>query len=959
MNCRTMTKTWGLVLLGGILTVLIIGPLVDSRLALFTPAHYALAQSGPEETMVLADSAAESQSFQVEGAELPDRRTLTSKTYQLGPDEYRAIISSVPMHYVDDAGIWQEIDTAIQRQNDGSYASLANLVKIRFPQNLGAQQSIQLDIPIAQPEGPVDAGVIPAPAVGAADSQIFSASWRPLRLSHNLAGAVLASAGVTETPASVSDNRLLFQQAYPGVTEEFTVVPGGVKHALILSHLPDFVASAPSPDSFLDYEVELSVLPGFSLYVDGQEQTTDFSTFSPIEIRRDEKDIVGYLQPAYAYEQNNPRQLIPSLQQIQFKADRIIITTRTPLSWLADPARVYPVVIDPTTTTSPWQDTMMAEGYPTTNYGNWQYIYAGYDPRYGYGRERMLLHWDVGPVPASSNISSATIGLYQTYTAGNTSCILAFFRMTNYWHSAYATWNNRFYNTPWNSPGAGSDYYNAGYGFSFSNTNNIWKASTASGFGTDWVRGWIDGTYPNYGVILKPLNIDSYVDCERGFRTWNSGWQYAPYLQVTYTFTGGTPTLLYHNSAQTHTYPNPEHYYQENSSGYEVFWRGTAMRPLNQSDFDLWLHTAADFSQWQVHSAYGVGRVDYTLTKEFVSTTGYPRVDRYYGSDNYNIQYLYRLAQINPPYDANWYMGSSALWGLYEIYITTPDKYQVIVTPLSGNPDLGVAVHHPSSGNYQTRGAALALSDQVGQNLVEEIVFDADVAGFYGLAVWGNVATGVTQAFELEVHPDPSGQLTNKSYLPIIFKAYVPSQGPFSNGGFENSAEWILTGDLKHERTTAQRRSGSYALLLGHDGSSPCLGQVPCSGSGEDCESYAQAAQGFDVPASGSPTVGFYYRIYTYDHKPVGDRTADHFAVYVREMSQSSPTQVYKDDLSWVTTFNCDNPVNSNNTWQYVGPIDLSAYKGKTVELSFKVTNGGHNYWNTWIYLDDVTCSGC
>jgi hypothetical protein len=323
------------------------------------------------------------------------------------------------------------------------------------------------------------------------------------------------------------------------------------------------------------------------------------------------------------------------------------------------------------------------------------------------------------------------------------------------------------------------------------------------------------------------------------------------------------------------------------------------------------------------------------------------------GGDNYNIQYLSRLLQLNPPAVVTVTLGSQALWGVFELNLSQTGSWQVVVTPLSGNPDLGVAVHDPTQGDYQARGHALAASDQVGQNLTERIEFTG-ASGVYGLAVWSNIHTGGSQQFRLQVKAP-----AEKTYLPLAVKKYVPPQGPFSNGGFENASRWVLAGELEHERTTALRRSGSYSLRLGHDDQSPCLGGVPCSPSGsEDCESFATATQGFDVPNSGSPSLSFFYQIRTYDHKPASGRAADYFAVSVRDVSTGQETVVYKDDLSWVNTYQCYN-LSQKSTWQPVSSINLSAYKGKTIELIFKVTNGGHKYWNTWGFVDDVTCSGC
>ena len=946
MHWRRILKGCLLVLFVGLLTFS--GPMPGAEMPI------GLAQ-GPEETMVFLGDALDKPSDSVEGTELPERRTLTSKTFQIGPDEYRAVLSSGPLHYLDEAGNWQNIETEVERRDDGGYQAEANIVKARFPRQIGAGR-IEIELRSDPPGGPNSTRYEAGPAGAAGSSDDVSLSWQPTALAYSTGGDLAAqrisSENVVQVPATVSGNIVAYQSALPGVTEEFTVVPGGVKHSLILSSLPGLVPQDIPPDSFLDYEVEMALSPDIGLYVDGVEQVADFSTSSVIELRRGQKEIVGYLLAPYAYERDNPRAMTAGTHLVRFEPGRIALTVRIPLSWLAAPDRVYPVVIDPTTNAHLSQDTFIAGGYPSSSFGHWIEMYAGYDSAFGFGLEKSLMRWNVDPIPANSIINTAEIQLYQFSSQGNTSCGLGFYRLLTPWSSAYATWNQSYFGVPWSLPGAsgiGSDYDGMGYGISYSATNG-WKTTGHQiGFGS-WVSDWLADPASNYGIMLKPPGNPTTHDCERGFRTMNHG--SAPYLEVDYTFTGGAPTLLLNNEAQTHTYPNPEHYFVEDSASHTVFWRGTAMRPLDQSDFDQWLHTQADFSEWRVGSSYGVGRVDYTLTKEFVSTTGYPRVTRVDGTDNYNIQYMHRLTQINPPYSGGWIMGSEALWAVYEIYLGSPGTWRVIVTPTGGDPDLGIAIHDPTTGDYHTRGSALAISDQVGQNLTEEIEFTASSAGFYGLVVWSNVRTGVSQYFQLEVKAP-----YEKTYLPLILKNYVPPQGPFSNGGFENNSRWVLAGELEHQRTTAKKRSGSYSLRLGHDGEGPCLNGVPCSGSGEDCQSVATATQGFDVPGSAN-NLKLYYQIYTYDHKPEGDRAADHFAVYIRDLSTSEKTLVYKDDLSWVSSYQCYN-LSKKSSWQTVSGIDLSPYRGKTVELILEVANGGHNFWNTWVFIDDVICNGC
>jgi hypothetical protein len=950
MHSRRIVKGCALILIVGLLTLSSSIPGVGVPIG--------LAQD-PVEPMVFLGDSLDEPSDSVEGTELPEKRTLTSKTYQIGPDEYRAVISAAPMHYLDEEGNWQNIDTEVNRRADGGYQAEANVVKARFPRQIGAGR-IEIELRPARPSGPNSSHYEPIPPAGstaAADSSDVSLSWQPAALAYSTGGDLAAhrisSENVVQAPAKVSGNSVAYESALPGVTEEFRVVPGGVKHSLILSSLPGFVPEDIPPDSFLDYEVEMALSPDIGLYVDGVEQVGDFSTSSVIELRRGRKEIVGYLLAPYAYERDNPKVMTAGTHVVHFEPGRIIVTVRIPLDWLATPDRIYPVVIDPTTNAYLSQDTFISSAYASSSFGHWIEMYAGYDSTLGFGLEKALMRWLVDPIPASSTINTAEIRVNQFSSQGNTSCTLGFYRMLTPWSSSYANWYQGYFGYPWNSPGAsgsGSDYDAAGPSFAFPEGPGWLATGYRADFGS-WVSDWIADPSSNHGVMIKPPGNPTTYDCERGFRTMNYGT--APYLEVDYTFTGGAPTLLQDNIPQTHTYPNPEHYYVEDSASHTAFWRGTATRPLNQSDFDQWLHTQPDFSEWRVGSSYGVGRVDYSLTKEFVSTTGYPRVVRVEGTDNYNIQYMYRLVELIPPTSGIGTMGSEAFWEVFELHLSNPGSWQVVVTPISDGLDLGVAIHDPTTADYHTRGSALAISDQVGQNLTEEIEFTASSAGYYGLVVWSNVRTGVSQQFLLEVKAP-----YEKNYLPLIMKNYVPPQGPFSNGGFENSSRWVLAGELEHERTTAKHRSGSYSLRLGHDGEGPCYNGVPCSGSGDDCQSVATATQGFDVPNSGSPSLKFYYQIYTYDHQPEGDRAADYFAAYIRDLSTSEKTLVYKDDLSWVTNYKCYN-LSQKSSWQTVSGIDLSPYKGKTIELIFEVSNGGHNFWNTWSFIDDVTCTGC
>ena len=183
--------------------------------------------------------------------------------------------------------------------------------------------------------------------------------------------------------------------------------------------------------------------------------------------------------------------------------------------------------------------------------------------------------------------------------------------------------------------------------------------------------------------------------------------------------------------------------------------------------------------------------------------------------------------------------------------------------------------------------------------------------------------------------------MTVKVYLPVVLKGYppVPPPPPVTNGGFEtgNLYGWTAGGGvgLVPQVVTSQRRTGSYAALLGQEG-------APCESSGGLIGS-SWIYQDITVPSSGSAQLTFYYRIFTYD-KLNADKY-DSFEVYINgtllnRMGNTTPS------------FGCSKPINDLN-WQLFA-YDLSAYRGQTVRLQLVNTTRPDGWYGTWTYVDDV-----
>lgn len=108
---------------------------------------------------------------------------------------------------------------------------------------------------------------------------------------------------------------------------------------------------------------------------------------------------------------------------------------------------------------------------------------------------RGLLEFNLTNISASNTITNAIISLYLTSSSNNNNMTLKAHRITSFWNASAATWNNRTNTSLWST--AGGDYSSNFVSINITN-QSTWYNFTI----TDIARGWINGTYSNYGVIL-------------------------------------------------------------------------------------------------------------------------------------------------------------------------------------------------------------------------------------------------------------------------------------------------------------------------------------------------------------------------------------------------------------------------------------------------------------------------
>lgn len=166
-------------------------------------------------------------------------------------------------------------------------------------------------------------------------------------------------------------------------------------------------------------------------------------------------------------------------------------------------------------------DACVLEGYPTTNFGSTVDMWAGYDDYLEPDGKiaRSLIQFDLSAIPTGTPIDSALLQVYLVSSydfPGETRTITAY-RIASTWSESSVTWNTR--------PSYGEAYGSA------SVTHGAWAWYSLDV--TNLVRGWVNGTLPNYGVTLRGPEWSGYDSSWRAFSTREGS--YTPQLVITYT----------------------------------------------------------------------------------------------------------------------------------------------------------------------------------------------------------------------------------------------------------------------------------------------------------------------------------------------------------------------------------------------------------------------------------------
>jgi len=152
------------------------------------------------------------------------------------------------------------------------------------------------------------------------------------------------------------------------------------------------------------------------------------------------------------------------------------------------------------------KDSYLTGANPTENNGANAFITVGKTPGNGEKRNRGLLLFNISGIPANSIINSAQLILTMNSPTGQ---IINIHRVTRGWVEGTgvnaitndgATWNTYDGTNAWTTAGGDFD------SFIFASNSTTVIDGTLEFDIKNLVEGWVNGTWPNYGVLLKHNN---------------------------------------------------------------------------------------------------------------------------------------------------------------------------------------------------------------------------------------------------------------------------------------------------------------------------------------------------------------------------------------------------------------------------------------------------------------------
>ena len=284
--------------------------------------------------------------------ELVGSRTATSKTYVTEEGKV-ALVATDPIHYLDDQGVWQDVDLNVESEANG-WSVTENVFDTHFDADMNRGVLVQVDDNI----DPIRFGVNPV----------------VVYMDNDMEQPMFYEVDETEEVTQAAGNVLRYPIGQ-GIALDYQVTSTKVKQNLVVRDQPFFGMEF---NGWFGLQEEMPLPYGYAVF-DGSSPLTDgqfMKTNESVEIRNIETGELLVSIPAPQIIESDP-DAIPhiGMYYIMQIGEQVMITTAVDSEWLMDENRSFPIMIDPT----------IDVGASTTYY-TYKYTYRSWRGNYYYTR---------------------------------------------------------------------------------------------------------------------------------------------------------------------------------------------------------------------------------------------------------------------------------------------------------------------------------------------------------------------------------------------------------------------------------------------------------------------------------------------------------------------------------------------------------------------------------------------
>ena len=376
-----------------------------------------------------------------------------SSTVLNADGSYTTEVSSGPVNHQDESGKWVPISNDLVEAPGTAYAveNEANSYTVSIPENLAV-----------------------TPVLFEIDD-----AWLKMKI-----------LGGDDVDPRVSGNKATFEDPVPAADElAYEALDNGVKETITLDK---------APSSPVSYSYSLQVSDGI---------TPVLTPTGTVEFR-EASGAARFVIPPGSMSDSARKSAASTSVSYALRADGSAwrFTVTPSFAWLSDPARTYPVVVDPTVDKITQKDCWLEQENPNANHCGEYVVKVGNNNNLQ--KRRGLFDFNLNNLPPGAVLNNATAWMWvDMYNSGGsgTGTSYALFNPSQYW-SGGATWANAVGGAAqngWVVPWVGGG--NAGQ----ISSSSVLKGDTSGWAAFDMtgrVQGWINGTMENKGVLLRQVN---------------------------------------------------------------------------------------------------------------------------------------------------------------------------------------------------------------------------------------------------------------------------------------------------------------------------------------------------------------------------------------------------------------------------------------------------------------------